>query len=87
MGLYLLGQGIGEQAINLAIEKASDELNFQSVRINVRESNIRAIHCYKKCGFVEILHGTKIVDGTTVIPFVTMELRHNQSPDRNAQSS
>jgi RimJ/RimL family protein N-acetyltransferase len=50
-----LGQGIGELAIYLAIEKSRDEINFRSVHANVRESNIRAILCYRKCGFVEIL--------------------------------
>ena len=74
----LLGQGIGELAIYLAIEKSRDEISFKSVHANVRESNIRAIHCYRKCGFVEILRGTKLIDGAIVIPFITMELRLNQ---------
>ena len=50
----LLGQGIGEQAINLSVEKSRDEISFRSVHIYVRESNIRAIRCYRKCGFLEI---------------------------------
>ncbi len=74
----LLGQGLGEQAINLAIDKSRDEINFRSVHINVRESNTRAIRCYRKCGFMEIFRGTKLVDGDTAIPFITMELRQNQ---------
>ena len=73
-----LGQGIGELAIYLAIEKSHDEINFRSAHANVRESNIRAIRCYRKCGFVEILRGKKLIDGTIVIPFITMELRLNQ---------
>ena len=76
----MLGKGIGEQAINLAIEKSCDELNFISIYVNVRESNTRAIRCYRKCGFVEILRDTKlVVDGTIVIPFITMELGLNLS--------
>lgn len=73
----LLGQGIGEQAINFAIEKSGDEINFRSVYANVRESNIRAMRCYKKCGFVEILWGTKITDEAIAIPFITLELKLN----------
>jgi len=73
----LQGQGIGEQAINLAIEKSSDEISFKSVHANVRESNTRAICCYRKCGFVEIFRGAKPVDGAVTIPFITMELRLN----------
>ena len=73
----LFGKGIGEQAINLAIEKSRDEINFKSVRVNVRESNTRAICCYRKCGFVEIFRGTKLVKGAVVIPFIAMELRIN----------
>jgi RimJ/RimL family protein N-acetyltransferase len=75
----LLGQGIGEKAINLAIKKSRDEMSFRSIHANVRESNTRAIRCYRKCGFVEILRGTKLVDGSIVIPFITMKLRLNQS--------
>jgi len=77
-----LGQGIGEKAINLAIDKSRDELNFKSVRINVRESNTRAISCYRKCGFMKVFRGAKFVEGTTCIPFVTMELKHNQPSNR-----
>ena len=71
----LLGQGIGEQAIEIAIGKSRDEMNFRSAYANVRLSNIRAINCYKKCGFVKIFQGAKLVDGTTTIPYVTLELR------------
>ncbi len=83
----LLGQGIGEQAINLAIDKSHARLNFKSVQVNVRESNTRAISCYRKCGFVEIFRGTKLVDGTTIIPFLTMELKYNQPSNRKPRIS
>lgn len=83
----LLGHGIGEQAINLAIDKSHTRLNFKSVQVNVRESNTRAISCYRKCGFVDIFRGTKLVDRTTAIPFVTMELKHNQSSNRKPRTS
>ena len=71
----LLGQGVGEQAIKLAIEKSRDEIYFRSVYANVRMSNIRAINCYKKCGFMEILRGAKLSDGATLIPFIKLELK------------
>lgn len=76
----LLGQGIGGKAINFAIQKSCDEIRFKTVHVNVRESNTRAICCYKKCGFVEILHDTKLVEGAIVMLFITMELKLNQSP-------
>ena len=71
----LLGQGIGEQAINNTIEKSRDEISFSSVHANMRMLNIRAIHCYKKCGFVKIFQGVKLVEGVIAIPFVTLELK------------
>ena len=70
-----LGQGFGEQAINIAIEKSFDLISFKSVRANVRVTNTRAIHCYRKCGFLKIFQGIKIVDWTTAIPFMTLELK------------
>ena len=84
---HFLGKGIEEQGINLTIDKSHDELYFKSVQINVRESNTRAIGCYRKCGFVEFFRCTKLVNRTTVIPFATMELRHNQSSDHKLQAS
>jgi len=66
----LFGKGIGEQAINLAIEKSRDEIKFKSARVNVRKSNTRAIRCYRKCGFVEIFRGTKLAKGAIAIPFI-----------------
>jgi len=73
----LLGQGIGEKAINFAIEKSRDEIYFRLAHANVRVSNTRAIHCYMKCGFVEILRDTKLTDGGIFVPFITMELTLN----------
>lgn len=74
----LLGHSIGEQAIKLALGMPRDEMSFTSVRVNVRESNTRGIHCYRNCGFVELLRGTKVVDGGIVLPFLTMELKLEQ---------
>jgi len=71
----LLGQGIGEQAIKIAIGKSRDKMKYRSVVANVRMSNIRAINCYKKCGFVEIFRGGKLVDGATLIPFIKLEFK------------
>ena len=70
-----LGKGIGEQAINIAIEKSCDVISFKSVRANVRVSNTRAIHCYMNCGFLKISQGLKVVDGIAAIPFMTLELK------------
>lgn len=45
-------KGLGGEAIKLVLEKMS-LLNVREVRLNVRESNIRAIKCYRKTGFSE----------------------------------
>lgn len=71
----MLGQGIGEEAITLAIENSHSDLSFRAVRLNVRVSNNRAISCYKKCGFTVIRRGVKLLEGGNGIPFFTMELK------------
>lgn len=69
----LCGHGIGEKAINMAIEKAKDLCCFHKVTLNVRESNARAIACYKKCGFVPVASGVKRTAIGNEIHCVTME--------------
>ena len=47
-------KGIGSAAIEMAISQANEKMNFTHVELNVRDTNIRAIRCYEKCGFKEI---------------------------------
>ncbi|OPX42788.1 acetyltransferase (GNAT) family protein [Ruminiclostridium hungatei] len=47
----IFGKGVGERAIRSAIGKCRQILGFNSVILNVRESNSRAKKCYEKCGF------------------------------------
>lgn len=48
-----LGKGIGTTAIRIAVAQAQKEMRFTKVELNVRDTNVRAIACYEKCGFKE----------------------------------
>ena len=76
----LLGRGIGEHAINLAIEQSRELLRCSSIQLNVREANRRAQRCFRKCGFREIGRGVKHGGGSNAIPFLTMELKVQMAP-------
>ncbi len=47
----MLGQGLGGEAIDLALGFAFDFLNMHKVNLTVFEYNERAHRCYLKCGF------------------------------------
>jgi len=47
------GRGIGKKAIHLAEQDAIEAWSLRKLRLRVRSSNIRAIRCYKQCGYVE----------------------------------
>ena len=47
------GQGYGSDAMRLILRYAFDELNLHRVTLSVFEYNERAIHTYRKLGFVE----------------------------------
>ena len=51
-----LGKGYGTVAIQLTIKKAK-KLNISKIYLEVRPTNIRAIHAYERCNFEK----TKIV--------------------------
>lgn len=68
-----LGKGIGEKAINLAIERAQRSFPLEKISLNVRENNPRAIACYKKCGFEIVSAGYKIDKSGNQIRHLTME--------------
>lgn len=48
------GRHLGEEAILLACESGQRAFGIDSVELNVRPTNVRAIRCYRKCGFEEI---------------------------------
>lgn len=47
------GQGLGSEAVRLIVHYAFNALNMHRVYLHVLADNIRAIECYKKCGFVQ----------------------------------
>lgn len=47
------GKGLGTEAIKKAVQIAFDELGYNRIILEVRPDNKRAIHAYKKSGFVE----------------------------------
>lgn len=49
----LLGQGLGRAAIKLLFPHAFRELQLHRLSLRVLADNMRAIACYKACGFVE----------------------------------
>jgi RimJ/RimL family protein N-acetyltransferase len=49
----LLGQGLGRAAIRLLFPYAFQKLQLHRLSLRVLADNLRAIACYKACGFVE----------------------------------
>ena len=47
-----LGKGLGSEAITLVLEYAFDVLKLHRISLRVADYNLRAIHAYRKCGFV-----------------------------------
>jgi len=72
MGICLtpkfINRHYGTEAINRILEYAFNELKLNVVELIVFSNNLRAIHCYKKIGFVEydIRKNVKETDGVSV---------------------
>lgn len=47
------GKHIGEEAVRLICHDGAEKLGATSIELHVRPRNIRAIRCYRKCGFEE----------------------------------
>ena len=47
------GRGAGRQAVRALLDVAFGELGLSEVRLHVFESNLRAIRCYRACGFTQ----------------------------------
>ena len=67
-----LGRGIGTRAIPLAIKQSQKALAFKSVQLSVRKTNVRAIACYKHCGFTIVGEGQKVNKEDEEISFFKM---------------
>ena len=63
-----INKGYGTEAIKRILEYAFDEFRLNVVELIVFSNNLRAIHCYKKIGFVEykVEENVKEVDGESV---------------------
>lgn len=53
IGSRYWNRGYGQDSIKLLLTYLFDELNAIRVELEVIKTNIRAITCYKKCGFIE----------------------------------
>lgn len=47
------GKHVGEEVVRLICRAGADAIGIDSVELNVRPQNTRAIRCYRKCGFEE----------------------------------
>jgi RimJ/RimL family protein N-acetyltransferase len=57
VGLYdagKLGQGLGREAVRLALDHAFGSLGLERITLRVLAYNERAIRCYRACGFREV---------------------------------
>jgi ribosomal protein S18 acetylase RimI-like enzyme len=64
LGVYLnradlFGKGIGKTVIRSAMESIAAQKGIQTLCLNVRKGNLRAIHCYESLGFQTIFEGEK----------------------------
>lgn len=46
-------QGYGTEVLNLFLNHCFETLNLERISLRVFETNLRAIHVYQKCGFVQ----------------------------------
>jgi len=70
----IMGKGVGSAAICAAVARSRDILGIESVSLNVRIANKRAVSCYRACGFLVIEEGVKIQEGGETVPFYRIEL-------------
>lgn len=58
MGIFIgdkeyRGQGYGTEAVRLILDFGFNYLNLNNIKLDLKEFNVRALACYKKCGFKE----------------------------------
>ncbi|WP_408405194.1 GNAT family N-acetyltransferase [Paraburkholderia sediminicola] len=66
--------GIGERAIKAVVASLRSSQAQTTIRLNVRTNILRAIACYRKCGFLQMSMGEKANATGEPIFFITMEL-------------
>lgn len=77
LGVFLasasdFGHGIGSAAIRLAIAQFHQAFPGDSICLNVRQSNVRALECYRSLGFVITGTGTKVPPSGDLFAFYSM---------------
>ena len=85
LGVYLkhsslFDQGIGSEAIRLALEECRRRRSARVVTLRVRRDNARAIACYEKLGFATTSRGAKVLASGASLPFFEMRLRLYAEP-------
>ena len=58
-------KGYGTEAIKLILDYGFNYLNLNNIKLDLVEFNLRALSCYKKCGFKEYgrRRRCKFIDG------------------------
>jgi ribosomal protein S18 acetylase RimI-like enzyme len=77
LGVYLgdpsnFGRGIGTAAIQLAIAEFRRVHPRVPILLRVRQSNVRAIACYRRVGFTVAGSGSKLLPSGEVLPYYRM---------------
>lgn len=67
------GYGIGQIAIKKIIDLTVGEWKINTIKLNVRKNNERAIKCYKRYGFLIIGEGMKLNQDGQSIDFYKMK--------------
>jgi RimJ/RimL family protein N-acetyltransferase len=66
------GRGIGKAALRIAISEFRQAFPHESISLNVRQSNERALGCYRSVGFEITGTGSKMSSSGDPITFYTM---------------
>ena len=71
------GIGLGTEAVQLVLSHAFDTLELSVVRARVLAFNSRALACYRRCGFREVVREPVSLDGEAAED-VLMEIRASE---------
>lgn len=79
LGVFLgntahFGRGIGQTALRLAITEFRRAHPGESISLHVRDSNERAVRCYRAVGFEIVDTGSKVLPSGERVAFHTMTL-------------
>ncbi len=89
LGVYLkhsslFDQGIGSEAIRLALDECRQRRSTRVVTLRVRRDNARAIACYEKLGFAITSYGAKVLTSGASLPFFKMRRGLRPEPPSSA---